>query len=162
MPQIKIRENLESFYKVRTLLILSVIITFLLENRVIKYLYDPELTDRFNSFFTNSSLIVLYGTLIGLLLTAYSLIVSIVSMFSSDSLKKPIFSQVNDLFVFTILDGIFLLLIFFTGNFIPGNYSYIFLDIEIFFFLCFLIGIIFCVLTISDMFKIVSNRGLRK
>ncbi len=162
MPQIKIRENLESFYKVRTLLVISVVITFLLENRVVKYLYDPALTDRFNSFFTNSSLIVLYGTLIGLLLTAYSLIVSIVSMFSSESLQKPIFSQINDLFVFTILDGIFLLLIFFTGNFIPGSYSYIFLDVEIFFFLCFLIGIVFCVLTISDMFKLVSNRGLRK
>ena len=162
MAQIKLRDNLENLYKVKTLVIISFILTFLLENHYIKFLADPALSVKFNTFFNNGSLLSLYGTLIGLLLTAYSLIVTIIPLFSSDSLQKPIFSQINSLFVFTILDGILLLIIFFAGGLIPDNSSFLFLDAEIFFFLCFLIGLIFCVLTLSDLFRIIRRRGVRR
>ncbi len=162
MAQIKLRDNLENLYKVKTLVIISFILTFLLENHYIKFLADPGLSAKFNTFFNNGSLLSLYGTLIGLLLTAYSLIVTIIPLFSSDSLQKPIFSQINSLFVFTILDGILLLIIFFAGGLIPDNSSFLFLDSEIFFFLCFLIGLIFCVLTLSDLFRIIRRRGVRR
>ncbi|MEM0158279.1 MAG: hypothetical protein QW812_02055 [Thermoplasmataceae archaeon] len=162
MAQIKIRENIENIYKVRTLMIISFVLTFLLENHYIKFLEFPGLTAKFNAFFANGSLLSLYGTLIGLLLTAYSLIVTIIPLFSADSLQKPIFSQINSLFVFTILDGILLLIIFFASGLIPDSSSFFFLDAEIFFFLCFLIGLIFCVLTLSDLFRIVRRRGVRK
>ncbi|MEM3676083.1 MAG: hypothetical protein QXV22_03390, partial [Thermoplasmataceae archaeon] len=162
LAQIKIRENIENIYKVRTLMIISFVLTFLLENHYIKFLEFPGLTAKFNAFFANGSLLSLYGTLIGLLLTAYSLIVTIIPLFSADSLQKPIFSQINSLFVFTILDGILLLIIFFASGLIPDSSSFFFLDAEIFFFLCFLIGLIFCVLTLSDLFRIVRRRGVRK
>ncbi|MEM0156993.1 MAG: hypothetical protein QXN26_02875 [Thermoplasmataceae archaeon] len=162
MAQIKLRDNLENLYKVKTLVIISFILTFLLENHYIKFLADPALSTKFNTFFNNGSLLGLYGTLIGLLLTAYSLIVTIIPLFSADSLQKPIFSQINSLFVFTILDGILLLIIFFAGGLIPDNSSFLFLDSEIFFFLCFLIGLIFCVLTLSDLFRIIRRRGVRR
>jgi hypothetical protein len=162
LAQIKLRDNLENIYKVKTLVIISFILTFLLENHYIKFLSDPALSAKFNTFFSNGSLLSLYGTLIGLLLTAYSLIVTIIPLFSADSLQKPIFSQINSLFVFTILDGILLLIIFFAGGLIPDNSSFLFLDSEIFFFLCFLIGLIFCVLTLSDLFRIIRRRGVRR
>jgi hypothetical protein len=162
LAQIKLRDNLENIYKVKTLVIISFILTFLLENHYIKFLSDPALSAKFNTFFNNGSLLSLYGTLIGLLLTAYSLIVTIIPLFSADSLQKPIFSQINSLFVFTILDGILLLIIFFAGGLIPDNSSFLFLDSEIFFFLCFLIGLIFCVLTLSDLFRIIRRRGVRR
>jgi hypothetical protein len=162
LAQIKLRDNLENIYKVKTLVIISFILTFLLENHYIKFLSDPALSAKFNTFFNNGSLLSLYGTLIGLLLTAYSLIVTIIPLFSSDSLQKPIFSQINSLFVFTILDGILLLIIFFASGLIPDNSSFLFLDSEIFFFLCFLIGLIFCVLTLSDLFRIIRRRGVRR
>jgi len=162
LAQIKLRDNLENIYKVKTLVIISFILTFLLENHYIKFLSDPALSAKFNTFFSNGSLLSLYGTLIGLLLTAYSLIVTIIPLFSADSLQKPIFSQINSLFVFTILDGILLLIIFFASGLIPDNSSFLFLDSEIFFFLCFLIGLIFCVLTLSDLFRIIRRRGVRR
>lgn len=162
MPPIKLRENLESLYKVKTLVIISFILTFLLENHYITIIEDPGLSVKFNSFFANSNLLGLYGTLIGLLLTAYSLIVAIIPMFSSDSLQQPIFAQVNSLFLFTILDGILLLILFFTGDLFPSNTYGLFLDSQIFFFLCFLIGLIFCVMTLSDLFRIIRKRGTRR
>ncbi len=162
MPPIKIREDLESLFKVKTVLIISFVFTFLLENHYVKFLADPALSARFSTFFANSNLLTLYGTLIGLLLTAYAMIVAVMPLFSGESLQKPIFTQINRLFVFTILDGTMLLIIFFTGGLIPYANSSLFIDVEIFFFLSLLIGLIFCVLTISDLFKIIRKRGARK
>ena len=72
-PSIRIREELESFYKLKTVLVISGVLTFLLENHYIKFLEDPALSARFVTFFANGSLLGLYGTLIGLLLTAYAM-----------------------------------------------------------------------------------------
>ncbi len=170
MASIKIHDELESFYKLKTVLILAFIGTFLLENNVITFLEDPSLTtlitNRFVSFFSDPGLLGLYGTLIGLLLTAYAMIVAVLPLFSIESMKKPIFSQINRLFVFTILDGVILLMIFFTGGFagqftLPYTNSSFFVDVEIFLFLCLIIGLIFCVMTLSDLFKIIRKRGSR-
>lgn len=163
MAAIKIREELESFYKLKTVMILSFVLTFFLENHYIKFLEDPQLTLNFSTFFSNGSLLGLYGTLIGLLLTAYAMIVAVLPLFSSESLQKPIFSQINRLFVFTILDGTLLLLIYFAGGLIPlfVAQSPLFIDMEIFFFFCLMIGLIFCVMTLSDLFKIIRKRGSR-
>lgn len=171
MASIKLQEELESFYKLKTVLLFSFIGTFLLENNIIAFLEDPTLTtlitNRFVSFFSDPGLLGLYGTLIGLLLTAYAMIVAILPLFSSESMERPIFSQINRLFVFTILDGVALLMIFFTGGF-AGGYSLpytntsLFVDVEIFLFLSLIIGLIFCVLTLSDLFKIIKKRGSRR
>ncbi len=163
MPAIKIRDELESFYKLKTVMIVSFVLTFFLENHYIKFLEDPQLTLNFSTFFQNGSLLGLYGTLIGLLLTAYAMIVAVLPLFSTESLQKPIFSQINRLFVFTILDGTILLLIYFAGGLIPLFFvrSPLFIDMEIFFFFCLMIGLIFCVLTLSDLFKIIRKRGSR-
>lgn len=164
LPSIKIREELESFYKLKTVMAIAFVLTFFLENHYITYLEDPSLSVNFSKFFSNNgSLLGLYGTLIGLLLTAYAMIVAVLPLFSSESLQKPIFSQINRLFVFTILDGTLLLLIYFTGGLIPVfvAQSALFLDLEIFFFFSLMIGLIFCVLTLSDLFKIIRKRGSR-
>lgn len=171
MAGIKIREELESFYKLKTVLILAFIGTFLLENNVITFLENPALqtliTNRFVSFFSDAGLLGLYGTLIGLLLTAYAMIVAILPLFSTESMARPIFSQINRLFVFTILDGVILLMVFFTGGFggqfkLPYTSSSGFVDVEIFLFLSLIIGLIFCVMTLSDLFKIIRRGGSRK
>lgn len=162
MPAIKIKEDLESLYKLKTVFLVAFVLTFFMENKYIKFLQDPQLTARFLTFFENSNLLTLYGTLIGLLLTAYSMIVAIMPLFSTESLQKPIFNQINRLFVFTILDGTLLLILYFTNGLIPYSNTGLFLDSEIFFFISLLTGLIFCVLTLSDLFKIVRKRGSRR
>lgn len=161
MAQIKLQENLENLYKVRWVLLISFILTFLLENSHIKFLYDPQLSQKFSVFFSDGSLLNLYGSLIGLLLAAFAMIVALMPLFSGESLRRPIFAQVSRLFLFTILDGIMLMILYFTNGLIPDNQSPYFIDVEVFFFFSLLIGLIFCVLTLSDLFDIVRKRGSR-
>ena len=162
MAQIKVQASLENLYKARTALVLSFLITFIFMNPYIKLINIPDLAQKFAVFFSNQSLLSLYGTLIGLLLAAYAVIIALLPLFSGSSLKQPIFSQVNSLFLFTILDGILLMLIDFTNGVLPDNSIPMFLDIEIFFFFALIIGLLFCVLTLSDLFKIVRGRGTRR
>lgn len=162
MAQIKVQESLENIYKVRTALIVSFVITFIFMNPFIKIVNISNLPTKFAVFFSNTALLSLYGTLIGLLLAAYAVIIALLPLFSGDSLKQPIFSQVNSLFLFTILDGILLMFIDFTNGVLPDNSIPLFLEIEIFFFFVLMIGLIFCVLTLSDLFKIVRKRGTRR
>ena len=162
MAQIKVQESLENVYKVRTALIVSFVITFIFMNPFIKILNISNLPAKFAVFFSNAALLSLYGTLIGLLLAAYAVIIALLPLFSGDSLKQPIFSQVNSLFLFTILDGILLMFIDFTNGVLPDNSIPLFLEIEIFFFFVLMIGLLFCVLTLSDLFKIVRKRGTRR
>lgn len=172
MPSIKISEELESFYKLKTVFIIAFIFTFILENHYIPFLENPGLTSRFLAFFegNNANLLGLYGTLVGLLLTAYAMIVAVLPLFSVESMKRPIFSQINRLFVFTILDGILLIMLFFTIGYNPTGFNLPYsnpalvsfvLDIEIFLFMSLIFGLIFCVLTLSDLFKIIRKRGSR-
>ena len=106
-----------------------------------------------------------YANIIGLLLASYAVLVALIPNFTGESLRMPIFSQINRLFLFTILTGIMLMILNFTEGIIPENgvFSFnripIFLDVQIFFFVSLLSGMVFCVLTISQVFEIIRNKG---
>jgi hypothetical protein len=161
MVQVKLKGRIESLYKVRTVFAFAFIITFLTSNQYIKFYRIPDVSARFVVFFSQTSLLGVYASLIGLLLAAYAVLITMIPNFSSDSLKQPIFGQVNRLFLYTILNGIILMVIDFTNGIIPDNSIPLFLDIEIFFFISLLSGLIFCVLALSDLFGIVRRRGER-
>ncbi len=161
MAQIRIRGRVESLFRVRNDFIVSFVITLLLVDKTFNLagLYSPS--SSFITFFAGSQLLVVYATIIGLLLAAYSILVSMVANFSGESLKQPIFGQVNRLFLFTILNGILLMIISFINTVSTVNVNSLFIDIEVFFFITLLIGLIFCVLALSDIFSLVRKRGQR-
>lgn len=161
MAQIKLRKDLEGIYKAKYAILFSLIITILLSNKIIKIYSGAGYISSFSVFFSNNSLIVMYSTLIGLLLAAYAIIITLIPYFSADSLQQPIFSQVNRLFMFTIMDGIFLMVVYFSNGVLPIDLIPDFIYVEVFLFLCLLIGLFFCVLTLSDLFKIIRKRGTR-
>ncbi|MEM0155835.1 MAG: hypothetical protein QW597_04445 [Thermoplasmataceae archaeon] len=162
MAQVKLKGNIGSFYKIRTVLIVAFIITFFLMNPYIEFFkYSNAYVGSFVTFFANNSLLAVYGSLIGLLLASYSVLITIIPNFHSDSLKQPIFGQVNRLYVFTIMDGILLMFVDFTDSIIAYDDFRFFIDIEVFFFLSLLLGLIFCVLSLSDLFTLVRRRGER-
>lgn len=161
MAQVKIKEGLASVFRLSVVLIVSGVITFLLSNSYFDFFPGQNYGVVFSQFFSNTSLPVLYGTLIGLLLSSFAIIIAVIPIFSSTSLKQPIFTQINRLYTFSILDGILLLIIYFTNGIIPDNKIPFFIYIEIFFFLSLIIGLIFCVLTLSDLFKIIRVGGAR-
>jgi hypothetical protein len=161
MAQIKLKKDLEGLYKAKYAIIFSFIITVLLSNKIIRIYNGADYVSNFSTFFSNGSLIVMYSTLIGLLLAAYAIIITLIPYFSADSLQQPIFSQVNRLFMFTILDGIFLMVVYFSNGILPIDVIPDFIYIEVFLFISLLIGLFFCVLTLSDLFKIIRKRGTR-
>ncbi len=166
MAGVKLVGRIESLYKVRTILILSFMITVLLATNYLRTSYlpnfIPNMSDRFLTFFSNNNLPSLYGTLVGLLLAAYAVLVALIPNFSFDSLQQPIFGQVNRLFLFTIFVGIIMMIINFAGNLIPDTGSPLFEQIEVFFFISLMTGLIFCVLSLSDLFKLLRKRGARR
>jgi uncharacterized membrane protein len=91
-------------------------------------------------------------------MAAYTVMITMIPSFHPESLKQPIFSQINRLFLFTILTGLMLMILSFTNSLIPDRNSIEFIRIEIFFFFSLLIGLIFSVLSLSDLFKVVSGR----
>ncbi len=161
MPQIKMRGNVESLYKISTAFIVSFIFTVLMvDSYFAKFgLYSHQ--SKFMLFFEAPELLTVYSTIIGLGLAAYAIMVTMLPHFSGESLRQPIFAQVNRLFLFTILNGLWLMIIAFVNTVSGISNSSIFIDIEIFFFLTLLIGLIFCVLALSDIFTIVRKRGER-
>ncbi len=161
MAQIKLKKDLEGLYKAKYAIIFSLIITILLSNKIIRIYNGSGYIANFSGFFSNTSLIVMYSTLIGLLLAAYAIIITLIPYFSADSLQQPIFTQVNRLFMFTILDGIVLMVVYFSNGVLPITAIPDFIYIEVFLFLSLLIGLFFCVLTLSDLFKIIRKRGTR-
>ena len=87
--------------------------------------------------------------------------VTMLPHFTSESLRQPIFAQVNRLFLFTILNGLLLMFIAFMNSISTISTVPLFIYIEIFFFLTLLTGLMFCVLALSDIFTIVRKRGER-
>ncbi len=162
MAQVKVKEGLASLYRTSVVLVLAAIITFLLSNTYITFLSGFYYSSKLGTFFSNPSLPVLYGTLIGLLLSSFAIVIAVIPIFSATSLRQPIFNQINRLYTFTILDGILLLIIYFTNGIILYNEAPDFLYIEIFFFVALMIGLVFCVLTLSDLFKIIRRSGSRE
>lgn len=166
MAGIKLVGRVENLYKVRTIAIISFIVTLALTTNYLRNAhipdYLPNVGPKFVGFFSNGSLLSFYGTLIGLLLAAYAVLVSLIPNFSHESLQQPIFSQVNRLFLFTIFDGIMLMIIDFANGIIPDNSIPFFVQVEVFFFLSLIIGLIFSVLSLSDLFRLLRKKGVRK
>ncbi len=171
MKKIKLTRAIESTYKVKAIVIISFILTFLLSGSYYFTHYD------FNNYvlvianyFTTSVTLDFYGVIIGLLLTAYTVLIGFIPNFTGDSLKMPIFGQINRLFLFTILDSMLLMILDFTQGVVSeslvtfaGVYSIagfpIFLDAIVFFFISMMIGLIFCVLTLSEIFTLLRTKG---
>lgn len=166
MAGINLIGKVESLYKVKTIVIVSLAVTVLLATNYLHGTiipdYLPNVGPKFVTFFGNTSLLSLYGTLIGLLLAAYAVLVALIPNFSNESLQQPIFGQINRLFLFTIFTGILLMIIDFANGIIPDNSIPFFVQIEVFFFISLLIGLIFCVLSLSDLFKLLRKKGNRR
>lgn len=169
MASIKVKKNLRGVFTTSWALLFAAIITILLSNQTIHVLNGQNYIPNFTNFFSQGELLVLYGSLIGLLLAAYAIIITLIPLFSAESLKEPIFSQINRLFLFTIMDGIFLMVTYFmngllTNGVLPLNqipYFNYFIYFEVFLFFALLVGLFFCVLTLGDLFKIIRRRGER-
>lgn len=173
MRAVKLTEAIESTYKVKTIAIISFILTFFIsEQYLVLYNFGNFLTN-FVFFFTTKVTLSFYGAIIGLLLTAYTVLIGFIPNFTGESLKMPLFGQINRLFLFTILDGIMLMILNFTQGILPlsivegaGVVSFqgipIFLDAVVFFFIALMIGLIFCVLTLSQIFTLLRTRGEKR
>ncbi|MCL4329834.1 MAG: hypothetical protein M1533_02380 [Candidatus Thermoplasmatota archaeon] len=171
MRKIKLSRAIESTYKVKAIVILGFLLTFLLSGSYYftQYNYSNYL-DVIANYFTKSVTLDFYGVIIGLLLTAYTVLIGFIPNFTGDSLKMPIFGQINRLFLFTILDAMLLMILDFTQGMLSeslvtfaGTYSFagfpIFLDAIVFFFISMMIGLIFCVLTLSEIFTLLRTKG---
>lgn len=161
MAAIKIKNELKGVFTTKWALFFSLLVTVLLSNEFVHILNGENYVNNFSGFFTNSALMVFYGSLIGLLLAAYTIMISLIPLFSAESLRQPIFSHVNRLFLFTIMDGIFMMVVYFTSNVLPLSEIPLWIYIEVFMFFALLFGLIFCVLSLSDLFKIIRKRGER-
>lgn len=166
MAGVKLVGRIESLFKVRTIVAISFVTTVALSTNYLhnSYIpvYIPNVGSKFVTFFNNQNLISFYGTLIGLLLAAYAVLVALIPSFSYDSLQQPIFGQINRVFLFTIFTGIILLVVDFTNGIIPDNSIPFFVQMEVFFFISLIMGLIFSVLSLSDLFKLLRKKGARK
>jgi hypothetical protein len=160
VAQIKIRGNIETLFKLRNLSLISLFVDFILTTSYGSYFLPntSQTVSNLLTFFANPNLLTFYGTVIGLLMAAYTVMITMIPSFHPESLKQPIFSQINRLFLFTILTGLMLMILSFTSSLIPDTTSVWFIRIQIFFFFALLIGLIFSVLSLSDLFKVVSGR----
>ncbi|MDH2905703.1 MAG: hypothetical protein PXX82_05065 [Methanomassiliicoccales archaeon] len=161
MTKIKMRGNVESLYKISTAFIVSFIFTLFLSDSYFRKFGLYSQNSKFIPFFDSPALLTVYSTIIGLGLAAYAIMVTMLPHFTSESLRQPIFAQVNRLFLFTILNGLLLMFIAFMNSISTISTVPLFIYIEIFFFLTLLTGLMFCVLALSDIFTIVRNRGER-
>lgn len=161
MAQIRMRGTVESLYKVSTAFVVSFVLTVLMVDRDFSRFGLYSASSNFKVFFGTPELLTVYSTIIGLGLAAYAIMVTMLPHFSGESLRQPIFAQVNRLFLFTILNGILLMLIDFVNAVSAINTIPLFEDAEIFFFITLMIGLIFCVLALADIFTIVRKRGQR-
>ncbi len=162
MAQVKLKGKLDTFYKLRNVLIISFIITFLLTTNI-GTVYIPSstlLTKNIVNFYSNASILTFYGTIMGLMMAAYTVMISMIPIFHPDSLKQPIFGQINRLFVFTIMIGLVSMIMNFTSSVITFKSSYYIVFFEVFLFLSLIGGIIFSVLSLSDIFNIMRGRRI--
>jgi hypothetical protein len=70
MVQVKLKGRIESLYKVRTVFVFAFIITFLTSNQYIKFYRIPDVSARFVVFFSQTSLLGVNASQIGMLLAA--------------------------------------------------------------------------------------------
>ncbi len=162
MAQVKIHGKLDTFYKLRTVVIISFIISFLLTTNLGTFYIptDTLVTDKIISFYSNPSILTFYGTIMGLMMAAYTVMISMIPIFHPDSLKQPIFGQINRLFVFTIFIGLVSMVVNFASSVIAYNSSYYIIFFEVFLFIALITGIVFSVLSLSDIFNIMRGKRI--
>jgi hypothetical protein len=164
MAQVKLKGRLDTFYKLRNVVIISFVITFFLTTNIGKF-YTPSatlLTKNIVNFYSNPSLLTFYGTIMGLMMAAYTVMISMIPIFHPESLKQPIFGQINRLFVFTIMVGLLSMIMNFTSSVITFKSSYFVVFFEVFLFLSLIGGIIFSVASLSDIFNIMRGKRIGK
>ena len=164
MAQVKLKGRLDTFYKLRNVVIISFIVTFLLTTNI-GNIYIPSstlLTKNIVNFYSNPSILTFYGTIMGLMMAAYTVMISMIPIFHPESLKQPIFGQINRLFVFTIMIGLLSMLMNFTSSVIAFNSSHYVVFFEVFLFLSLIGGIIFSVASLSDIFNIMRGKRIGK
>jgi hypothetical protein len=98
----------------------------------------------------------------GLMMAAYTVMISMIPIFHPESLKQPIFGQINRLFVFTIMIGLISMLMNFASSVVVYHTSYYIIFLEIFLFISLITGIIFSVLSLSDIFNILRGKRIGK
>lgn len=165
MAQIKIKGKLDSFYRARNAFLISVLVAILINNPYTS-LYIPTadiLKSNIENYYANPNILEFYGTIMGLLFAAYTVLISMMPIFHPDSLKQPVFTHVNRLFVYTILIGLLSLLSNFIISVISSlrgsNYEGF---VETFLFLSLVIGMVFAVLSLSDIFNIVRGKKMTR
>lgn len=164
MAQVKLKGRLDTFYKLRNVVIISFIVTFLLTTSI-GDIYIPSstlLTKNIVNFYSNPSILTFYGTIMGLMMAAYTVMISMIPIFHPESLKQPIFGQINRLFVFTIMIGLLSMLMNFTSSVIAFKSSPYVVFFEVFLFLSLIGGIIFSVASLSDIFNIMRGKRIGK
>lgn len=159
MAKIRIKGRVGSLYKESTAFVISIVITAMLVDRHFDYLSTYAPTSSLAGFFNQSSLLIFYITIIGLMLAAYSILVAMLPHFSGESLRQPIFGQLNRLFMFTILSAILLMIADFLNSVLNFNTFAYFEDLQAFLFILLMTGLVFSVFALSDIFNLVRKRG---
>ena len=169
MAQVKLKGRMDTFFKLRTVVSLSLIITFFLtilpslvifQSTFNTVSQSTAIANNIAIFYSNPGILNFYGTIMGLLMAAYTVLISMIPVFHPESLKQPIFGQINRLFVFTIFIGLFSMLFNFVTSIINSNQivSHYLISIEVFLFLSLILGLMFAVFSLSDMFNILRGR----
>ena len=99
-------------------------------------------------------------SIMGLMFAGYTILITMTPIFHPNSLRQPIFSEVNRLFVYTILIGLTSLLINFVSSVLSSYHeNALLLFIETYLFFSLILGMVFAVLALSNLFNIV--RGIK-
>ena len=173
MVQVKLKGRMETFFKLRTVVSLSLITTFFLtifpnvlvmQNSFYSASQSTTIAKNIATFYSNPNILNFYGTIMGLLMAAYTVLISMIPVFHPESLKQPIFGQINRLFVFTIFIGLFSMLFDFATSIINSNQitSHYLISIEVFLFISLILGLMFAVFSLSDMFNILRGRKISR
>ena len=162
MAQIKLKGIFHSFYRIRNVIAISFLIAFFINDKI-GALYIPGdaiISANISSYYLESSMLTFYATIMGLMFAGYTILITMTPIFHPNSLRQPIFSEVNRLFVYTILIGLTSLLINFVSSVLSSYHeNALLLFIETYLFFSLILGMVFAVLALSNLFNIV--RGIK-
>jgi hypothetical protein len=143
-------------------IVISFLIAFFINNKI-GALYIPGdaiISTNISSYYLESSMLTFYATIMGLMFAGYTIMITMTPIFHPNSLRQPIFSEVNRLFVYTILIGLTSLLINFVSSILSSYHeNALLLFIETYLFFSLILGMVFAVLALSTLFNIV--RGIK-
>jgi len=156
IEQLKIffKNHLESIF----LLILALSIS------IISFIFfKDKLIELFISSNIKGSFIEVFGSLLGLLLTAYAILFGLIPSLEKDLLNSNTFNRINKRFVYTILTNLLLLILFIILAFTTNLYILSYLLPITIFFLIFSLGMIFLLtIYLYYLFKITRKDKIKK